>query len=57
MIEIDLNWHNPMQGSINAGFESLAAYHGMVEDRSVNRLYSAARELDLFRTAVKRFYQ
>lgn len=57
VIEVDLNWHNPMQGSINAGFESVAAYHGMIANAGANRIYAAARELELFRSAVKRFYQ
>ncbi len=54
--DIDLKFHNPMQGSLNASFEALAAYHGWRRGRGVNHLDEAARGSPLMRQAAARFY-
>jgi hypothetical protein len=57
-IEADLRLHNPMQGSLNAAFEALAAYHGWKKRNSKeNRIDTAARNEPLFRKAARRFYK
>ncbi|MEK7950876.1 hypothetical protein [Luteolibacter soli] len=54
-IEIGLSQHNPMQGSLNAGFEALAAYHGL--RRAGNDVIDVASRHDpLLRAGVRRFY-
>ncbi|MCW1885207.1 hypothetical protein OKA04_10750 [Luteolibacter flavescens] len=54
-VEIGLERHNPMQGSLNAGFEALAAYHGL--RRSGNDLIDQSSRRDpLLRAGVRRFY-
>ena len=56
-IEIELNLHNPMQGSLNASFETLAAYHGWRKRNSGENLLDKAAMTDpLFRKAASRFY-
>jgi hypothetical protein len=57
-IEIDLQRHNPMQGSLNAGFESLAAYHGWrrgVGD-AINHIDGASRRDPMLRAGIRRFW-
>jgi hypothetical protein len=54
-IEIGLSKHNPMQGSLNAGFEALAAYHGL--RRAGNDVIDeSCRHDPLLREGVRRFY-
>lgn len=56
-IEADLVLHNPMQGSLNAAFETLSAYHGWKKrDSPENRIDQAARRDPLLRKAAARFY-
>ena len=57
-IEIELNLHNPMQGSLNAAFETLAAYHGWRKRmRPENFLDQASMANPLMRKAASRFYK
>ncbi|HEY1121338.1 MAG TPA: hypothetical protein VGE67_07040 [Haloferula sp.] len=54
-VEIGLAKHNPMQGSLNAGFEALAAYHGL--RRAGNDVIDESSRRDpLLRAGVRRFY-
>ncbi|MCW1923576.1 hypothetical protein OKA05_13510 [Luteolibacter arcticus] len=54
-VEIGLSKHNPMQGSLNAGFEAIAAYHGL--RRAGNDVIDESSRRDpLLRTGVRRFY-
>jgi hypothetical protein len=56
-IEADLLLHNPMQGSLNAAFEALAAYHGWKKRNSQeNRIDRASESHPLLRKAAARFY-
>lgn len=55
-IEADLKLHNPMQGSINAAFETLAAYHGWCGNDRTNLVYLASMNNPLTRQAAYRFY-
>jgi hypothetical protein len=55
-LDVDLKLHNPMQGSLNAAFETLAAYHGWRRGRGMNQLDEAARSSRLMRQAAARFY-
>lgn len=57
-IEIGLQRHNPMQGSLNAGFESLAAYHGWRRSRTevVNVIDDASRRDPMLRAGIRRFW-
>jgi hypothetical protein len=56
-IEADLRLHNPMQGSLNAAFETLSAYHGWKKRRSKENLIDLAAEAHpLLRKAAARFY-
>lgn len=56
-VEIGLQRHNPMQGSLNAGFESLAAYHGWRRSGSevVNVIDDASRRDPMLRAGIRRF--
>ena len=54
-IEIGLKLHNPMQGSLNAGFESLAAYHGWRRGTS-DHIDDACRREPLMRAGIRRFW-
>jgi hypothetical protein len=54
-IEIGLVKHNPMQGSLNAGFETLAAYHGWRRGGD-DVIDDASRRDPLLRAGVRRFY-
>lgn len=57
-IEIDFQLHNPMQGSLNASFETLSAYHGWKQRRSPNnQIDKAATEDPLLRKGAARFYR
>lgn len=57
-MEIDFQLHNPMQGSLNASFESLAAYHGWRKrDTPDNHIDTAARKDPLMRKGAARFYK
>ncbi len=57
-IEVELNLHNPMQGSLNAGFETLAAYHGWRKRNTPQNLLDQASLKDpLTRKAASRFYK
>ncbi len=57
-IEADLRLHNPMQGSLNAAFETFAAYHGWKKRSSdENRIDRASEQLPLIRKAAGRFYK
>ncbi len=56
-IEVELQLQNPMQGSLNASFEALAAYHGWKKRKSAaNVLDRVAIEEPLLRKAAARFY-
>jgi hypothetical protein len=56
-IEADLRLHNPMQGSLNASFETIAAYHGWKKRRTEANCIDAAAEKDtLMRKGAGRFY-
>ncbi len=57
-IEADFRLHNPMQGSLNAAFETLAAYHGW-KKRSTkeNLIDKASVSHPLLRKAAARFYK
>ncbi len=57
-IEVDLRLHNPMQGSLNASFETIAAYHGWKKRNSKENLIDkASRSHPLLRKAAGRFYK
>lgn len=57
-VEIGLQRHNPMQGSLNAGFESLAAYHGWRRSGTevVNVIDDASRRDPMLRAGIRRFW-
>jgi len=56
-IEAGLSLHNPMQGSLNASFESLSAYHGWKKRNTPeNLLDRASLASPLLRKAAARFY-
>ena len=56
-IEADLRLHNPMQGSLNAGFEVISAYHGWKKRSSQENVLDRASMTDpLLRKAAGRFY-
>lgn len=54
-VEIGLVRHNPMQGSLNAGFEALSAYHGWRRG-GANAIDEACRNDPLLRAGVRRFW-
>lgn len=55
--EAGLKLRNPMQGSLNASFEALAAYHGWRKRASPkNVIDTASLASPLLRTAASRFY-
>jgi len=57
-IEIELRLHNPMQGSLNASFETPAAYHGWRKRNTPqNILDRASLSSPHLRKAASRFYQ
>ncbi|MFN4943334.1 MAG: hypothetical protein ACK40T_09605 [Akkermansiaceae bacterium] len=57
-IDADLNLHNPMQGSLNAAFETFATYHGWKKrNTKANVIDRAAKAQPLFRKAAARFYK
>lgn len=56
-IEVDFRFHNPMQGSLNAAFEAISAYHGWKKRGSTaNRIDQASLEDPLMRKGAARFY-
>jgi hypothetical protein len=56
-IEIDFQLHNPMQGALNASFESLSAYHGWKRrGPSENQIDRASARDPLLRLGAARFY-
>ncbi len=56
-IEAELRLHNPMQGSLNASFETLSAYHGWRKRNTPeNLLDRASLTSPLLRKAASRFY-
>lgn len=56
-IEVGLHLHNPMQGSLNASFEALSAYHGWRKRNTPTNLLDKASNNDpLIRKAATRFY-
>lgn len=56
-IEIDFQLHNPMQGSLNASFETLAAYHGWRKRGAPdNHIDNASANDPLLRKGAARFY-
>ncbi len=56
-IEVELNLHNPMQGSLYAAFETLATYHGWRKRNTPeNFLDQASMTNPLTRKAASRFY-
>lgn len=56
-VEVELRLHNPMQGSLNAAFETLAAYHGWRKRRTPENFLDKASMADpLTRKAASRFY-
>jgi hypothetical protein len=57
-IEADLKLLNPMQGSLNASFETLAAYHGWKKRNTPANLIDKASNNDpLLRKGAARFYK
>jgi hypothetical protein len=54
-VEIGLDRHNPMQGSLNAGFEALSAYHGWRRG-GADVIDDACRRDPLLRAAIRRFW-
>ncbi len=57
-MEAELRLHNPMQGSLNAAFETIAAYHGWKKRESKeNVLDLASKQHPLLRQAASRFYK
>jgi hypothetical protein len=54
-VEITLQRHNPMQGSLNAGFEALSAYHGWRRG-GADVIDEACRRDPLLRAGVRRLY-
>lgn len=57
-IELGLNLHNPMQGSLNASLETLSAYHGWKKRQTPeNLLDRASLSSPLLRKAASRFYK
>ncbi len=57
-IEADLRLHNPMQGSLNAGFEAISAYHGWKKRNNPDNVIDvASKSHPLLRKAAARFYQ
>jgi hypothetical protein len=56
-MEVDFRFHNPMQGSLNAAFEALSAYHGWkMRGSTANRIDQASLEDPLMRKGAARFY-
>jgi len=57
-IEAELELHNPMQGSLNAAFETISAYHGWKKRGTAgNRIDQAGLKEPLLRKAAARFYK
>lgn len=57
-MEAGLRLHNPMQGSLNASFEALSAYHGWKKRNTPANLLDKASNSDpLIRKAASRFYE
>lgn len=57
-IEADLKLHNPMQGSLNASFEALSAYHGWKKRNTPeNQIDKASNTDPLLRKGASRFYE
>ena len=57
-IEAELRLHNPMQGSLNAAFETFSAYHGWKKrNTNENVIDRAAHSQPLIRVAANRFYE
>ncbi len=57
-VEIGLNLHNPMQGSLNAAFEALASYHGWRRAKGTQDVIDqACRNDPLMRKGAARFYR
>jgi hypothetical protein len=54
-VEIGLQRHNPMQGSLNAGFEALSAYHGWKRG-GADRIDEACRRDPMMRASIRRFW-
>jgi hypothetical protein len=54
-VEIGLKRHNPMQGSLNAGFEALSAYHGWKRG-GTDRIDDACRRDPMMRAGIRRFW-
>lgn len=56
-IDVDFQLHNPMQGSLNASFETLSAYHGWKKRNTPeNRIDTASRNDPLLRKGAARLY-
>jgi hypothetical protein len=55
-IDIDFAYHRPLCCSLNAGFEALAAWHGMKGRGANNAIDRAALDEPMVRTAMRRFY-
>lgn len=56
-IEADLKLHNPMQGSLNASFEALSAYHGWKKRNTPeNHIDQSSNTDPLLRKGASRFY-
>jgi hypothetical protein len=54
-VEVGVTLYNPMQGSLNAGFETLAAYHGWKRgDNDV--IDEASRHDPMLRAGIRRFW-
>lgn len=54
-VEVGLVLHNPMQGSLNAGFEALAAYHGWRRG-GPDVIDGASRSDGMLRAGIRRFH-
>lgn len=56
--EVTLLLHNPMQGSLNAAFETLASYHGWRRGNgTADVIDQAARTDALMRKGIERFFK
>lgn len=53
--EVGLILHNPMQGSLNAGFEALSAYHGWRRGNN-DAIDEASRRDPMLRAGIRRFW-
>lgn len=55
-VSIDGIRHNPLQSSLNAGFETLAAYHAWKRPTGTDEIDRASRSDPMIRSGMARFY-